>query len=631
MNIRLTDELVQAVRDTVDVVEIAGEMTRLKRAGKRFQGLCPFHKEKTPSFSVDPAQGLYYCFGCGAGGDAIKLYQEQTGDDFPAAIEALARRYGIPLPAPRAGPGAGEKKRDLRAVLEAAAEHFVRQLEKSDFARGYLDRRRIPTELRKSYGLGYAPDGWRHLLEALGGRFPLQDLIASGLVAESERTGEPYDRFRQRLIFPIYNPSGRLVGFGGRTLGDDRAKYVNTSETEHFHKANLLYGFHLAKRQLRDGGKALLVEGYFDVIGAAACGLGWAVAGMGTALSGEQARLLSRYVDEVVVGYDGDEAGEKAHRRALPILLAAGLTVRRARFPAGHDPDSLRLEAGPEAVRDLVDEAADAVTLEIDRLAPGTGELDPRGRTEAASAVGELLRPIRDNIVRYAYGQRAAERLGIPLEMLWRRSSRQPGRPRPGDAGGASDGSGEPSIERGQRGREMRTEEEKALALILQPEAEIPALAELPPAEVFFDRDCRSIYAAFYALYRERESAPTASDVVASLNQRAGRPDPGRPDPGRPDPGRPDPGRPDPGAVDRVARLLLQESEAPGEGPGHRSLQQTLDRLLYRWRRKQREPALLREIAQAQERNDHARLAQLLEEKKDLSRSVHPEMTGKLW
>ncbi len=603
MTLRLTDELVQTVRDTVDIIDIAGEMTRLKRAGKRYKGLCPFHKEKTPSFGVDPVQGLYYCFGCGAGGDAIKLFQEQTGDDFAAAIEALARRYGIPLPAPTAGPG-GPQRRDLRPVLEAAAEHFTRHLERSDFARGYLDKRRIPAELRRSYGLGYAPDGWRFLLEALRSRFPVEDLIRAGLVAKSERTDEPYDRFRQRLIFPIHNPSGRLVGFGGRTLGDDRAKYVNTAETESFHKANLLYGFHLVKRQLRDGGKALLVEGYFDVVGAAACGLGWAVAGMGTALSAEQARLLSRYADEVIVGYDGDEAGEKACRRALPILLAAGLTVRRAQFPAGHDPDSLRLEAGPEAVRELVDNAADAVALEIDRLAPGTGILDPRSRTRAASTVGELLRPIRDGIVRYAYGQRAAERLGIPLEMLWRRAGRQaPGRRRR-PAGRDETGEGAGSTPRPLR--EVRTEEEKALALLLQPEAEIPPLAELPSPEVFFDRECRNIYAAFCALYEDGgDTAPAGNAVVSKLSRQDG-------------------------AIDRVASLLLQESDPPGDVAGQRSLRQTLDKLLHRWR-KQRQSALMREIRQAQEQDDQTRLARLLEEKKSLSRSLHPEMTGKLW
>lgn len=594
MNVHLTDELVQAVRDAVDIVDIAGEMTRLKKAGKRYKGLCPFHKEKTPSFGIDPVQGLYYCFGCGAGGDAIRLFQESTGDDFRAAIEALARRYGIPLPQAPEHPGV-PPRRDLGAVLEAAQKHFRRHLERSDFACRYLDDRRISSELRTSYGLGYAPDGWRLLLEALRDRFPEEDLLATGLVARSDRTDDLYDRFRQRLIFPIHAPSGHLVGFGGRTLGDDRAKYVNTSGTEYFHKGNLLYGFHLAKRELRDGGKALLVEGYFDVIGAAACGFSWAVAGMGTALTAEQARLLARYCDEVVVAYDGDEAGEKAHRRALSILLAAGLTVQRARFPAGHDPDSLRLEDGPQAVREVVESAADAVATEIDRLAPGTGEYDPQTTARAARTIGELLRPIRNGIVRHAYGRRAAERLGIPLEMLTR-AGRRSGRR--AAARNIDDG----PMETRQAAREVRSAEEKALCLLLGSETATPCSEELPPAEVFFDPECRNIYAAFCALYRDGGGVPpVVSDIVSSLSRESD------------------------GAIDRIARLLLQESDSPDGG-----LRATFDELLRRWH-KQRGSRLKREIQQAERQGDQIRLAQLLEEKKSLSRSLHPEMTGKLW
>ncbi|MEE8525988.1 MAG: DNA primase, partial [Thermoanaerobaculia bacterium] len=549
-NIRFDDQVVQAVRDAVDIVEIAGEMTRLKRAGKGYQGRCPFHKEKTPSFSVDPTKGLYYCFGCGAGGDAIKLFQEQTGDDFPAAIEALARRYAIPLPEPSA-PRDGRQRPDLRTVLEAAEKFFKDQLARSDFARGYLDQRRIPAELRASYGLGYAPDGWRHLLQSVGQRFPQRDLLAAGLVAKSERTGELYDRFRHRLMFPIQGPSGRLVGFGGRALGDDKAKYVNTSETDQFHKGNLLYGFHLAKREIRDGSRALLVEGYFDVIGTAASGIGWAVAGMGTALTADQARLLARYCDEVIIAYDGDEAGEKAHRRALPLLLAAGVSVRRALFPPGHDPDSLRLADGPEAVAAVVESAVDAIEAEIERLAPPAAELDPRASARAANRIAELLRPVRDRVILHTYGRRAAERLGIPLDMLWRR------------AGGRRDRTAEPAVsvpapassDEGSLGTE-----ERAVALLCHSEAAVPPAAELPPEEVFFDADCRSIYAAFRALYGSAEQkVPSGNDVVAQLSREGV-------------------------ALDRIARLLLEEPDASGT-----SLSENLDLLVRRWQ-KQRGP-----------------------------------------
>jgi len=592
---RITPDLVESVRQAIDVVDVAGEFTRLKKQGKRYLGLCPFHREKTPSFSVDPDQGLYYCFGCGAGGDAFKLYMEQTGDDFPAAVEALARRYGIPLPAPREGGGQREERRGVAEALEAAAEYFQRQLEKSDFARRYLDRRKISADLRRRYGLGYAPDGWRNLLRALGRRIPVEALIDAGLVARSQKSRDPYDRFRHRLVFPIHSPSGRLVGFGGRTLGDDRAKYVNTSETEQFHKSRLLYGFHLVKRELRETGKALLVEGYFDVLGAAASGIDAPVAGMGTSLTAEQAKLLARYTDEVVIGYDGDDAGEKAFHRALPILLGAGLGVRRARFPDGHDPDSLRLEAGPEAVRRAVEEAEDGVALEIERLAPAAGERDPRVTSKAASAVAELLRPIRDGIVRHGYARRAAELLGIPAEMLQRRIRSGPGGA-PAEAAGA-DAGGAPG-----RRREVWTMEEQTLHLLLTGAVPIPPLEQLPTPEVFFDRDCRNIYHAFYALYKDGEpKAPASSDVVTRLER-------------------------DGGAVDRVARLLL-ETSVPDEGSG---LQENLDHLLHRWR-DQCQRDLKREIEQAEQQNDQARLTRLLEQKTTLSRSQHPAMTGRLW
>ena len=261
-NVNLTPQLVQAVRDAVDIVSIASEHTRLRKAGRRYQGLCPIHKEKTPSFSVDPVQGLFYCFGCGAGGDAIKLHMLTTGDDFPAAIEALAMRYGIPLPSRAETRFAGGRpEQDVEAALQAASEFFRDQLRKSTFAREYLERRRIPPELVERFGLGYAPDGFRNLLPALHPRIPQADLEAAGLVARSEQRGDFYDRFRHRLMFPIHNASGRLVGFGGRTLGDDKAKYVNTNETDRFHKGTLLYGLHLAKREIRESGRAVLCEG----------------------------------------------------------------------------------------------------------------------------------------------------------------------------------------------------------------------------------------------------------------------------------------------------------------------------------------------------------------------------------
>ncbi len=583
----ITPELVQAVRDASDIVDVAGNMTRLDRKGKRYEGLCPFHKEKTPSFSVDPDQGLFYCFGCGAGGDTIKLFMEHSGDDFPAAIEALAQRYGIPLPTSPAGRRTGPTQHHT-AALETAASFFQKNLENSNFARSYLDRRKISQELRRTYGLGYAPDGWDNLLRAVSNQIPLDDLIAAGLVGRSQHSGDPYDRFRQRLMFPIHNPAGRIVGFGGRTLGDDKAKYINTSETEQFHKGSLLYGFHQAKRALRDNGRAVLVEGYFDVLGAAASGIDWAVAGMGTALTEDQARLLARYSDEITLAYDGDAAGEKACRRALPILLGAGLAIRRARFPTGHDPDSWRLEAGGEAVQELIATAEDAIWLEIQRQIPAAEERTPVLQARAAGTIAELLGGVRDEVVRGAYQRRAAEHLGVPEGAL-----------------------------RGQRGAkhyfksieqstetarpDVRTEEEKALYLLLQEHEETPHPSELPPSEVFFDPECRNIYAAFCALYvGGNRRAPTGAEIIAKLSNEGK-------------------------AVDRAARLLLEESDSEERG-----LPETLGKLLHRWN-KQHQAELMRQIRQAQQQGNEELLTQLLEEKKALSRKLHPGMTGKVW
>ncbi len=591
---RITPELVQEVSDAADIVDIAGDMTRLEKKGRRYKGLCPFHKEKTPSFSVDPVQGLFYCFGCGIGGDTFKLYMEHSGDDFPAAVEALAQRYGIALPAAPAGRGA-PRRRDFGAALEAAATFFQDRLNRSSFAGRYLDQREITPELRRSFGLGYAPDGWDNLLRALSGHVPLDDLIAAGLVGRSERTGNPYDRFRQRLMFPIHTPSGRLVGFGGRALGDDKAKYVNTNETEHFHKGNLLYGFHRAKRTLREGGKALLVEGYFDVLGAVASGVSWAVAGMGTALTQEQARLLARYSDEVTLGYDGDAAGEKAARRALPILLSAGLSVRRAHFPEGHDPDSWRRQAGGEAVRKIVTAAEDAVWLEIQRRIPPPAERTPALLAQAAGAVAELLRAVPGDIERGAYRRRTAEHLGVPEGVLrGKRGAKDYFR---STAGGFSSR----ARENGEVGNPAAGEEEKVLLLLLEQGAEVPPPNALPPAEVFFDPECRNIFLAFCDLYRGEDCPmPAATDVVARLGDEGG-------------------------AVDRAARLLLQDSDS-GEG----DLEQSLEALLRRWK-KHRQTDLMREIRQAQQQGDDERLSRLLEEKKSLNRSLHPSMKGKYW
>ncbi|HET9211624.1 MAG TPA: DNA primase [Thermoanaerobaculia bacterium] len=587
-NVHITPQLVQAVRDAVDIVAIASDHTRLRKAGRRYQGLCPIHKEKTPSFSVDPTQGLFYCFGCGAGGDAIKLHMLTTGDDFPAAIENLAMRYGIPLPSRTEARFAGGKpERDLEGALQAAAEFFKDQLRKSAFALNYLrETRRIPPELVERFGLGYAPEGYKNLLSALHPRVSHADLEAAGLVARSERSGDLYDRFRHRLMFPIHNAAGRLVGFGGRTLGDDKAKYVNTNETDRFHKGSLLYGLHLAKREIRETGQAILCEGYFDVISTVACGLEGAVAGMGTALTPEQAKLLARYTEGVVVAYDGDSAGENAFRRALPLLLVEGLGARRARFPGSHDPDSLRLEEGEEAVRGAVERAEDAVTAEIGRLIPDGVTAEPQLQARAAKEIADLLRPIPDAILRYSYSRLAAGRLGIPVEMLARRSGTGDRPPSERPAGPQERPVAPPRL--------VRSLEEQALEHLFPEDGtppQVPPLDELPLPEVFLDPECRNIFEAFRTLYAGAGAPPDLATVRSRLEG-------------------------DDRAIARLAKIMVERGVASGKI----GLLESLDRLADRWR-KQRRQEVQREIAEAQRKGDHALLGRLLDERDRLNRS----------
>lgn len=614
------DGLLSAVREAVDLVELARDYTELEQRGTRYKGLCPFHKEKTPSFSIDRDRGLYYCFGCGAGGDAIKFHMQLTGDDFRMALEALARRFGIPIP--QGGGFSPEVATQLR-VLERAEEFFVRRLESSPGPQRYLEEREVPEATWRDLRIGYAPDAWQELLEALGGDFSREVLERAGLTARSERSGRAYDRFRNRLMFPIRATSGRLVGFGGRTLGDDRAKYLNTAETESFRKGTLLYNLHRARAKIREAGRVLLVEGYFDVLGAMLSGIDWSVASMGTALTEQQAKLLARYADVVIIGYDGDRAGEEASRKALPMLLRQGVSVRRARFPAGQDPDSLRLEEGAGAVAALIEEAPDAIDVELDRL--GSEILsDPRLRSEAAATLRQLLETIPDSVLRYSYGERAARHLALPVEVFWRsRGSAALRDPRSSRARRARTGAGEepePAEMSPEHALPRASMEERVLTLLLwfgvddlaaktrtQGSAS-NALSvsdagdadEVPSPELFTDADCREIYRALVASGFELASEPSDHEPLLEISQlRQVLPPAGS-------------------AQARLARMLASEPSAPAPGELAR-----LVRTLSRKGAQKRQRALQAEISAAQARGDEERVQEILVELEHLRRQRH--------
>jgi DNA primase len=592
-NVDLSRELVQAVRDAADILSVAAEHTRLERKGRDHQGLCPLHKEKTPSFHVDPDRGLFYCFGCNAGGDAIKLHMLTTGDDFPAAIEALALRYGVPVRERTRRRGADGP--DVGGALEAAADFFRAQLGRHELPQRYLAGRKVPSELVERFAIGYAPDAWTTLYDALKTRVPERDLAAAGLTTKSKRDTF-IDRFRNRLMFPVHNPAGRLVGFGGRTLGDDDAKYINTAETERFHKGELLYGLFQARRAVRDGGRAVLVEGYFDVVGAVAAGVETAVATMGTALTPEQARLLARYAEEAVVAYDGDEAGERAHVRALPILLGAGLAVYRARFPDGHDPDSLRLAAGPEAVARAVRDAADSVIGEIDRMATPEVRADPKRQAKAASDLAELAARIPDAMLRSVYLRRIASRLDVDLGVLERGSAaagaRRAAAPAASEAPATTAGSA-PHVH----------DSEKTLLRFLLGggfDGVDPPFGAFPPPEAFLAPTYRRIYETVWLHWRDVGEPCTLDDVQAAFESED--------------------------AVHAVlARLFLEEES--GGGGGRDALDGCLRALVARYA-KRRLAEVTRQLARLPDEAGDEDRRLLLVERDRLLRQVHPGMRG---
>ena len=590
--LRLSDQALDAVREALDIVDIASEHTKVERRGQRFIALCPFHKEKTPSLSLDPERKLYYCFGCGAGGDALRLHMELTGDDFATAIEHFADRYGVPLPRSAPGPG-GDERADrsarIQAALDAAYDFFRARLRSEPVPQQYLSRRKIPEDLIARFGVGFAPDGWQVMVEDLGRRIGIPDLEAAGLLARSQKNPDrPYDRFRNRLMFPIRSPAGRLLAFGGRTLGDDQAKYVNTNETDHFHKGTVLYGLDAARRSIREHGRVLLVEGYFDVLGAVASGIDWVVASMGTALTPQQVKLLARYTDEVVLGYDGDRAGIEAARKAAALMLQSGLVVRRACFPAGQDPDSLRLEEGPDTVRSVVAEARDAVALEIDDL-PSGAELDPRLRAREAGRVRALIDRIGDPIARMGYLESAAERLGVKVEILLAESGGAAARPA---VPAAREGAARPAP------RLTSSIEEQVLRLIVA----APTVDDVawPEPGAFFDPALRVIYAAI----REQAEAGAERIDTTALVEEVGRRSIAHDGSGRP--------------VDRIAGLLLERSSAFSD----RELRASLVELERRFM-KQRLNVLAQEIKRAHREGDSETLERKIEEKQMLSRRYY--------
>jgi DNA primase len=410
---RIPDATIETIRDRIDVVELVGRHVTLRKAGRSYKGLCPFHDEKTPSFHVNPERGIFHCFGCGAGGNVFAFLMRHENLTFPEAARALARECGVEIPE-SSGAEAGEAER-LVAANQVAQRLYRAALAgpEGGAARAYLAKRGLDAAACERFGLGFAPDRWDTVVQALGAaRIPAPLGEKAGLLAPRESGGH-YDRLRARVTFPIQDARGRIVGFGGRAIAPGQEpKYLNTPETPLFRKRESLYGLPAALEAIRRAERAVVVEGYFDRIALAQAGVPEAVATCGTALGPEHGRGLRRRTREVVLLFDGDEAGERAAERALEVLLPAGLRVRAAVLPAGEDPDSLLARDGPEALRALVEAATPALEVVI-RRAVARGVATPFEKSDAVAAVVPHLARIPDRVERSAFASRLALAAGV--------------------------------------------------------------------------------------------------------------------------------------------------------------------------------------------------------------------------
>jgi DNA primase len=419
---RVPQEIIEQVAAANDIVEVIGSYFPLKRMGGTFKALCPFHQERTPSFNVNPQRQIFKCFGCGAGGSVFRFVMDYEHIDFLAAVRKLADKAGVKIPEAEMTQEDYERadlRRRLLSMHADAAEFFHTQLMRGnsgDVAREYMKRRGLGAEVAKAWKIGFAPDSWDTLLGEMRRQgYKDAELAASGLFSQGEEGGRLYDRFRGRVMFPICNDTGEVIAFSGRVLDAEQspAKYVNSPETILFTKGAVLFGLHKSKRALIDRKQAVVCEGQVDLITAFEAGVQNVIAPQGTAFTERQARILKRYVEEVVLCFDSDAAGEKAAQRSLPHLLGESLLVRVVAMPPGEDPDSLIRKEGAEAFQVRVAQAEDFFDYQIRRQTKRPDFGTPRGKIAAAQELAGLIALIPDGVARDAVQNNASMRLEV--------------------------------------------------------------------------------------------------------------------------------------------------------------------------------------------------------------------------
>ncbi len=512
---QIPQETLQRIREATDIVEVISEHVQLRKTGRNFVGLCPFHGEKTPSFNVNPELQIYKCFGCNAGGDVFKFVQQIDRVSFTEAVAHLAQRTGIALPSADQQP-VDELSDQLYRACDLAMKyyhHLLRQPQGKETL-SYLQNRGISEETIDRFGLGCAPAEWDAFFKVASRRqFDPAVLERAGLVSARKEGKGYYDRFRERLIFPITNLSARTIAFGARTLkGDQQPKYLNSPETPVYHKSSTLYGLHQAREAIRQQECALVVEGYMDYLALAQHGIKHTVASAGTALTEEHCRLLARFARRVVLVFDGDEAGSAASLRGLEVVLATGLEAYVVSLPGGHDPDTFVQAEGPEALLALVGTAGSALDFHLGQLARQHDLRTLEGKARAAEAVQSLLARCRDTVRRDLLLREASQRLGID-EKAFRQQLQQTLRRQAPRAPQAP----QEQIPANQAAKNLRNPERTFLGLLLQYPRFIGPTAQVVRPEVFADLRAQHLARLLFNEYHQARELD-----LSDLMRRAG-------------------------------------------------------------------------------------------------------------
>lgn len=575
----MTDSAIKdQVKEATDIVAVIGQYVALKKRGVNYLGLCPFHTEKTPSFNVHPDRQFFHCFGCGKGGDVFTFLMEHEGWTFPETLKYCADRAGIRLPERRSDDSAEARRRnDVYEVLRIANDGYQRALflPQGKHALEYITNRGFREETLKRAGIGYAPNAYDTLTRAARAQgLSEQALLNAGLLSESQRGDRPYDRFRNRITFPIHNLSGKVVGFGARAiLPEDEPKYLNSPETEVYHKGQILYGLHFAREAIRRADRALLVEGYLDWLTMVENGFENVVAVSGTALTDQQAATLARFCRRVTLIFDADSAGQRAALRGIEIAINAGVSVDIAALPTGEDPDSFLHRHGPERFRQLLDAVSSVIDFRVERERAQAGSLDFMALERLAKEFADLASRISEPARRDAFLSEAAGSLRLPesrLRDLVRTSNAAPPANRPQTARPLS---------------ESLLREEEFLRVLLENDQYLDSARHRIAPSDFEDARLGKMFSTLLAKTAQGQRPRTPAELGESSQE-----------------------------TDWWARLLAHSID-------HILAPRLFEDGLRRFRERQLKRRLLemkQEIAQAEKRGDHDSINRLLEERRRL-------------